>query len=56
MPNVCLKICCPTNNVTNDVMPQHLVTYVSSAPNADTNISSIEPLVENRLVKLRRKN
>ena len=44
MPNVCLKICCPTNNVTNNVMPQHSVTYVPSAPNADTNISSIEPL------------
>ena len=56
MPNVCLKICFPTNNVTNNVMPQHSVTYVPSAPNADSNISSIETLVENRLVKLRLKN
>ena len=56
MPNVCVKICCPTKNVTNNITPQHLVTYVPSASNADTNISSVETLVENRLVKLRRKN
>ena len=58
IPKLRVNICCPTNNVTNNVTPPGLVTYVPSAPLQDTDLNAIsdEPVVRHRLVKLRRKN
>ena len=58
IPKLCVNIFCPTNNVTNNVTSLGLVTYVPSAPFQDTysNAISAEPVVEHRLVKLRRRN
>lgn len=54
-PQFCIKICCPTSHVTNNLTP-HVVTYVPTAPLQNTNINmSEEGLVEQHLVKLRRK-
>ena len=58
IPKLCVNICCPTNNVTNNVTPPGVVTYVRSAPLQDTDLNAIsaEPVVEHHLVKLSRKN
>ena len=31
MPNLCIRICCPKNEITNNITP-HVVTYIPTAP------------------------
>ena len=56
MPNLCIRICCTKNEITNNITP-HVVTYIPTASpqGNETNVESVEPLVEHRLVKLRQK-
>ena len=56
MTAICIKTCCPKNEVTNNITP-HVITYVPTAPSQDeSNARSVQSLVEHRLVKLKRKN
>ena len=56
MPAICIKICCPRNEITNNVTP-HVVTYVPIAPpQTGFDVTSAQGLVEQHLVKLRRKS